>query len=382
MKIAMLTSDYLPNIGGIASHIYELSKALRNNGHEVEVWLWNRKGSLSEDADLGSIKVRQISSGAQNKKFGQAKRLADQIVAFTDEFQPDVIHVHTLDQLMPAMAFVKKATPSVRVVWTNHTSRFLRNIDSFMWRMKMRYYLRGVDGLLATCQERRQKSLNLGVPSEHCLFIPNGVDPDKYAPISKAEARDMLGVDSERFVLLYTGRFAPIKGVYYLAQAINLLTDKIPDLLCIMCGNIDGDRESEKVKNYILENKLQEHIRLEGFVQNDLLGPYLCACDSLVLPSLMEATSISMLEAMTVGRPVIGSRVGGIPGMVSENETGILVQPADPEDLARGIARFWEKEDREIMGEKAKQRVDEYTWQNIALRTACFYDTLQPSTGR
>lgn len=214
MKIAMLTSDYLPNIGGIASHIYELSKALIDNGHQVEIWLWDRKGSISPGDSLGDIHVRLIGNDASQKKFGEAKRLARVIAGFSREFQPDVIHVHTLDQLMPAMAFVKKKHPSVRVVWTNHTSRFLRNIGSFMWRMKFRYYLRGFDGLLATCQERRDKSLRLGVPSGNCLFIPNGVDPDKYKVISKREAREIIGVENDAFLLLYTGRFAPIKGVF------------------------------------------------------------------------------------------------------------------------------------------------------------------------
>ena len=379
MKIAMLTSDYLPNIGGIASHIYELSKALIDNGHQVEIWLWDRKGNLSPDDSLGDIHVRLIPNDTSKQKHGEAKRLGLVIAGFSREFQPDVIHVHTLDQLMPAMAFVKKKHPSVKVVWTNHTSRFLRNIGSFMWRMKIRYYLRGFDGLLATCQERRDKSLRLGVPPDNCIFIPNGVDPDKYKVISQREAREIIGVDSDTFLLLYTGRFAPVKGVFYLAQAINLLIKKIPNILCIMCGNIEGDRESEKIQAYILEKKLEKHIRLDGFIQNNLLGPHLYACDSLVLPSLMEATSISMLEAMTVGRPVIGSRVGGIPGMVSENETGILVNPADPEDLARGITRFWEMKDREAMGVKAKKRIDEFTWRNIALRTYDFYCTLVSS---
>jgi glycosyltransferase involved in cell wall biosynthesis len=57
MKIVMLTSDYLPSIGGIASHIYELSKALIANGHQVEVWLWDRKGTVSSNDNLGDIPV-------------------------------------------------------------------------------------------------------------------------------------------------------------------------------------------------------------------------------------------------------------------------------------------------------------------------------------
>jgi glycosyltransferase involved in cell wall biosynthesis len=374
MKIAMLTSDYLPGIGGIASHIYSISKALLENGHEVEIWFWDRKGTVASDDEVGDIPVQMIGGGAFSGKKITSKKLARQIAALSADFQPDVIHVHTLDQLMPAMAFIKKQLPSTKIVWTNHTSRFLRNIDSLFWRFKMRYYLRGFDGLLATCPERRVKSLGLGIPDSHCSFIPNGIDPDKYAELSKSQAREIINVDRDRFLLLFTGRFAPIKGVSYLAEAINTVREAIPQILCVMCGNVDGDRESEKVRAYIAENGLEDNIRLEGFVQNKLLGPYLYACDALVLPSLMEATSISMLEAMTVGRPVIGSRVGGIPALVTERETGILVRPKDSADLARGILEFWHLENHGALGTRAKERVKEFSWRNIARKTVEFYD--------
>jgi hypothetical protein len=160
----------------------------------------------------------------------------------------------------------------------------------------------------------------------------------------------------------------------YLVQSIPLLLKKIPNFLCVMCGNIDGDRESEKVRSFIYENNLEDHIRMEGYIKNENLGQYLIACDSLVLPSLMEATSISALEAMSVGRSVVGSRVGGIPQLVIEGKTGVLVNPADPEDLARGIEKLWEMPDREKLGVNGRDMVlNGFTWDHVANKVLELY---------
>lgn len=369
----MLTSDYLPNIGGIASHIYELSKALIANGHEVEVWVWDRKYDSPSIVEMGDVPVRILNKNILKGRFCTARGLAKSIKIFFPSFYPDIIHVHTLDSLMPAMKWVKKDFAG-KVIWTNHSSRYLRKVDSALWRLKIKYYAQSFDGLLTACQERLEKSLFLGVPESCCMFVANGVDPDKYEQISQYDARESLNIPHERFILLYTGRFAPIKGVIYLAQAVPLLLKKIPELLCIMCGNIDGDRESEKVRSFIYENNLEEHIRMEGFIKNENLGQYLIACDSLVLPSLMEATSISALEAMSVGRPVVGSRVGGIPQLVIEGKTGVLVNPADPEDLARGIEKLWEMPDREKLGVNGRDMVlSGYTWGHMANKVLELY---------
>jgi len=376
MKIAMLTSDYLPNIGGIASHIYELSKALIANGNEVEVWLWDRRGDCPQFNRMGEVPARIIEKGVAGDGFGKAKRLARHIGPLVSDFRPDIIHVHTLDQLMPAIRWIKKDY-QFKAVWTNHTSRFLRNVGSPFWRLKMRYYANAFDGLTATCRDRLQKSLFLGIPESLCKFVPNGVDPYKYENISKDQARERLEIEKDRYVVLYTGRFAPVKGVFDLAQAMEIVAKKIPKSLCVMCGNIDGDRESEKVRDFLTKKNLDNHVRMEGFIQNELLGPYLFACDVLALPSLMEATSISALEAMSVGRPVIGSRVGGIPDLVKDFETGILTRPGDCESLADAIVKFWEVPDREMMGLHSMEMVmSGFTWERSAAEMQKFYSIL------
>lgn len=376
MKIAMLTSDYLPSIGGIASHIYELSKALIANGNEVEVWVWDRKGDRPQIEKMGAVPARIIEKDAAGEGFGTARRLAKHIGQFVNNFHPDIIHVHTLDQLMPAMRWVKKEH-GLKAVWTNHTSRYLRNIGSPLWRLKMRYYASAFDGLSTTCRDRLDKSLCLGIPEKFCVFISNGVDPYKYEYMSKEQAREALKIPNGSYVILYTGRFAPVKGVFNLAQAMDIVSKKIPNSLCVMCGNMNGDRESEKVRSFIITNNLENYVRMEGFIQNELLGPYLFASDALVLPSLMEATSISALEAMSVGRPVIGSRVGGILDLVDNCETGILVNPGDPEDLARAIIKFWEMPDREMMGNRSKRKVTSgFTWLRSADKMQEFYSKL------
>ena len=295
MNIAMLTSDYLPSIGGIASHIYELSKELEKLGHTVEIWYWNRKQETLSINDCGDLTTRIINVPPLGS-LKTAKQLSQAINIFSADFKPDIIHIHTLDPLLLSTYFFNK-TYRCKLVWTNHSSRFIRKTnESLLWRLKMKLYVAKIDGLLTASNDRLSASQFL--PIKHQLNVANGVQVEKFSGTSQSDARKQLSIDDRIFTLLYTGRFAPIKGVTDLAHALVELNQRDPAFLCLMCGNIEGDRESEKVKKILTDGGIIDKVRFEGFIPNAELSTHLAACDVLVLPSHMEATSISGLEAM------------------------------------------------------------------------------------
>ena len=378
MKIAMLTSDYLPNIGGIASHIYELSKALIDNGQEVEVWVWNRKGLLLDKAEMGDIPVKILPVQAEGAKRGRriAKSLTKAIEQCLQEFDADILHLHTLDPLLLSLRYLPKEFKG-KCVWTNHSSRFLRKVDSPFWRLSMRFYGRALDGLLAPSQELLDKSRCMGVPEIKCEYIANGVDVEKFKITDKRQARNYLGLPSERFILLSTRRFSPKNGIRFLAMALPHIVEKIPHVLCVFCGNMPDAKDLPVVMKIVEENHLQEFVRFEGSIPNAEINKYLSAADIVVLPSLMEATSISGLEAMAAGRPLVGTRIGGIPELIVEGKTGCLVNAADPQSLAHGVIRAYTEFDLTEMGMQARERVLEgYTWSKIAQKVSSFYQRL------
>jgi glycosyltransferase involved in cell wall biosynthesis len=113
-----------------------------------------------------------------------------------------------------------------------------------------------------------------------------------------------------------------------------------------------------------------------GSVPNAAMPMAYAAADIVVVPSLVEATSIAALEAMATARPVVASRVGGLPALIAPGETGYLVPPADPEQLGGAFCRLLSNPRRRVaMGEAARRRVEaEFTWQEIADRTVRIYE--------
>jgi len=376
MKIALLTSDYLPNIGGIASHIYELSKALVEQGNDVEIWYWDRKGESPAASRMGEIPVRFIvADPALKGSFKISRQLARSINASLQDFPADLLHLHTMDALLLSTRRLRKSYRG-KIFWTNHSSRFIqRKSESFFWRLKMKYYTAAIDGLLTASNDRLDASRFLNIP--HAINVPNGVNIEQFTGVDKESARSQLSIDQNIFVILYTGRFAPIKGVRYLAQALVELNQRADNFICIMCGNIDGDRESASVKAIMDAGNSAHRYRFEGFIPNAQLKVFLAACDVLVLPSLQEATSISGLEAMAASRPIVGTRIGGITELIDDGVHGILVNPKDPDDLCKGLQQAMTADTLETMGKNAHLRVEQrFTWQKTAQSIEEFYCTV------
>lgn len=376
MKIAMLSSDYLPAIGGIATHVHQLASSLVELGHQVEVWYWARAGEVVDQSTMGDIPVRILQGGAPGaSSIRHARRLAQSAEDLHREFPAEVLHLHTLDALLPAMRHLRRRRFPAKLVWTNHTSRFLRKSRSRLWRLKMAFQAAPLDGFLTASGDRMEASSFL--PTKHRLNVPNGVDVETFAGGCRETARDQLGIDPDRFVMLYTGRFAPVKGVGYLADALVRMGEANRDFLCIFCGNLPDDRESAAVVRTLEGGGVSDLARFEGFIPNKELKLYLAACDVLVLPSLMEATSISCLEAMAAGRAVVGTRIGGIAELVIEGETGMLVEPQDSEELAQQLLQAQSRRDLDSLGKNGYLRViEKFTWRRTAEQVASFYQQL------
>jgi len=129
---------------------------------------------------------------------------------------------------------------------------------------------------------------------------------------------------------------------------------------------------------------IEAHIRFVGARPNADMPGWLCSGDVAVLPSLMEATSVAALEAMSCGVPVAASRVGGLPEIVDES-VGTLFEPADPADLSRRVLAFLDRPDRADVGRRARDRVVErWSVERRVRRHIEIYSELrnEPSTNR
>jgi glycosyltransferase involved in cell wall biosynthesis len=200
--------------------------------------------------------------------------------------------------------------------------------------------------------------------------IPNGVDSERFRRhAQKAEARRTLGLPGgDTLVLGCTGRLSPQKGLSYLLRAVAQLASRYPMLHVALAG--DGPL-AQALREEALALGIKERVHFLGFRSD--VQPVLDAADVFVLPSLWEALPYSLLEAMAAELPVVATRVAGVPEVVAEGETGLLVSPADPQALAGALEQLLDSPTlRRRMGQEGRRRVinhfDERTMVRNSLR--------------
>jgi glycosyltransferase involved in cell wall biosynthesis len=169
----------------------------------------------------------------------------------------------------------------------------------------------------------------------------------------RVESRRYLGIESDRFAVGWIGRMTAVKRTDDVLVAFKRLRDDGVDAVLCMVG--DGPDRPE------LEQRAHEL----GIVRDTLflgyqeeVAPFYAAFDALVLPSSNEGTPVSAIEALAAGRPVVATRVGGVPDVVVEGEDGFLVEPGATDDIADRLAQLArDPELRERMGRAGRERV-------------------------
>lgn len=193
--------------------------------------------------------------------------------------------------------------------------------------------LRSSRTIIAVSEPLRAGMASNGVEASRILTIPNGVDSNLFHVRDARTARDSLRLPGNKCTVVYVGRLSEEKGVETLLRAAALLAGRRKTLSIHLIG--DGPLRSVlKVLADSLE--LADTVHFEGAKSHAEVSMWISACDVFCLPSIREGCPNVINEALASGRPVVASRVGGIPDMVNE-QAGILVEPLQPSALAEAI---------------------------------------------
>jgi glycosyltransferase involved in cell wall biosynthesis len=174
-----------------------------------------------------------------------------------------------------------------------------------------------------------------GVPEGKIDVIPNGVNTQHFFVQDRARCRGQVNVPAGRKMILYVGRLVEVKGVIHLLEAAAKLREIRPDFLLCLVG--DGPKRPE-YEAFVASHDLGGCVLFAGKKGHADIPAWLGACDLLCLPSLAEGCPNVILEALAAGRPVVASRVGGIPDMITESN-GALVEPGDAGSLCAALGR-------------------------------------------
>lgn len=354
--------------GSFESYAVKLAEALEAAGWRSVQCVWGRPPAWLE-AELRRAGAEVLVLSEQPEFEGRADwpaglgrdvRMARLLRRLARVLRPDVVHLHfcVIFSILPLGLWLGGAR---NIVFTEHISLpIVRRplARDLVARLRNRLCLRFVRRVLPVSGYVRRRLIESDhVPPAKATVLYNGVDLARFAPRreSPAELRERLGVPAAHHVVTYVGQLIDFKGINYLIDAAHVLRERA-DLTVLVAGA--GDRR-QALEEQVARLGLAGRVRILG--QRDDVHDILGASDLFVCPSVWdEALGYVILEAMAAGVPVVASRVGGIPEVVRDGETGLLVPPRDAGALARAIAALLDEPARRAaMGRTARRAIEE-----------------------
>jgi glycosyltransferase involved in cell wall biosynthesis len=257
----------------------------------------------------------------------------------------DIVHCHTF-------AFALGGTVAAYLlrcplVVTVHSSHFLRLAKKPVMKPVLRAVLGNARALLSTSKEIDGVVKGL-LPRAYTQPIVNGIDTGTFRPVEAS-----LPKQEGEFLIVCPRRLVEKNGVEFLVRALAIMKARMKVKVYISGdGPLRGDLE-----RLAEELGVKDNLVFLGSVDNDRMPSVYSSADLVVIPSLVEATSIAALEAMSCERVVAASRVGGLPEII-DDEVGLLFESGSPEAIAEAVEGVRERTDRADMGRAARKRVD------------------------
>lgn len=286
------------------------------------------------------------------------------------EVNPEIVHVQSVSYTVLASILLRHRYPLVCTIhslvamdekmseWVNLSKYVYGKILSFLEKTIILKSLPNIIVVAPQVKERIADRTNAKI-----YTIPNGIDLRAVQNISPKPIKHPS--------ILYVGRLTGIKGVDVLLRAIPIIKRAVPNLLLYIMGA--GPQEDE-LKRLVKELNIEENVKFLGFISGDEKYAYFKSADAFVLPSRHESAPVVLPEAMACGKPIVASDVGGIPFMVEDGKTGLLVKPGNVEELAEKIITLLQSEElREKMGKVGREKIKNFTWDKIAEQTVEVY---------
>lgn len=323
IRVAMISHNYFPYVGGAERIMAEVNPRLQARGIDVRA-LTRYSPGLPSFARVNDVPVYRLP--APGLKGVASLIFTLRAVQLLSRLGPDIIHAHIM--FSPAnIAVIAKYLFGVPVVVTLHggglapSGEIARLQQTLLGRWRLAVFRRQIDCFLPVSREIAQELEGIGIPPERRRLIPNGIDSTRYAPLLPDERRALRQTMKipDVPVVVFTGRLIPTKCVHHLLTIWPDVRREYPEAILLVVG---AGPEQQR-----LQQEAGDGVRFTGEV-NDV-RPYLQIADLFVLPSVAEGLSLSLLEAMATGLPVITTKLAGAIDLITHGENGWLVPPDD-----------------------------------------------------
>lgn len=343
MKISIHAIYYHPEVGGMESHIKDLAEEFVLRGHRVDIVCGSSLPDLADHEVIDGVRVARTRWFGR-KPAGWIRYVLGSLATF-DRVAADSDIVH--GQGFPCALATRRVAGKYGIpnVVTVHSSHFLRLAPKRVLRPGFSYLFRPTDHMLAPSEELAA-AIRLAVPGRQVECYVNSVNTRRFRKVEPSLA------NPGKTIIVCPRRLVEKNGVRFAIQAMPHLLRHIPVHL-YMAG--PGPLLAA-LKALSRELGVAESVTFMGSVPHEKMPAVLSSADVILIPSLMEATSIAALEAMACERVIAASRVGGLPEII-DSEVGVLFEPSRPEDIATKTIELLGG-DRDRMGQVARRRVE------------------------
>ena len=337
----------IPEIGGAERELLIMLRQLSRGPYAVRV-IGPHEGPLIEELRRQGIAVSHADFPPWRKLFAFPRRTAA-VRRLREEISAhpcSIVHVNDI-------WWVPQALRAARGLGTPLVAHVRQEIEP---SKVSRYELEQVDQVIAISEQVSRSLKSGGVSPERIRVVYSGIDsPVLPSDLSGQASRSRVGLPSQARVFGTVANLFPRKGYHVLLEALPRVLATVDDAHYVIVGSGDSEYE-QQVRAQTQRLKLSDRVHFVGF--QSVVWPWLAAMDLYVHPALMEGFGIAVLEAMAMARPVVATAVGGVPEIVINGETGLLVPSGDPDALAAAvITLLTEPEQRAKLGLAGRERV-------------------------
>lgn len=387
MKILMLSWEYPPkNVGGLSTHVYNLSQALRNQGHEIHV-ITCEEGTAPIFEEENGVNVHRVSpyniATDDFTKWVMHLNFAmiEEGIRIIKEFgRFDVIHAH--DWLVAYCAKVLKwayKTPSVATI---HATEMGRNGGI---RTETQRYISDTEWFLSyeawkviACSEYMEDQVKelFKIPDDKVATIPNGVEVKEFnIEFDEIEFKKNYAKEDEN-IIFFVGRHVFEKGVHLLVDAAHMILQEAPNTKFLIAGQ--GPMTAE-LKDKVYQKQLNDKVVFLGYIDSLTKNKLYKIANVAVFPSIYEPFGIVALEAMAAGCPLVVSDTGGLDEIIEHEVNGLKMLTGVANSLKDNVLRILK--DKELATNLKDAAYDtirnQFSWEKVAQLTEEVYNSVK-----
>lgn len=398
LNICYLTNEYYPDIrGGIGKFVYILARETAKFGHQVHVITLTRDNiesvNFEENVWVHRIGVNKypkslLEYDTVNDNFNENRMNTlyshyEEILKINKKCKVDIVQTPIWDSL----GFYALFDSRFNLVVTLHTS--MKTIfegvyhinEEVEFHIKVEEYLLNKSKFIVSNSKAIEKQYNQYY-NDACegktFLIPHGLeDMKKFVKNNKK-----LSDNSDNIEILFVGRLEYRKGIDIIFECVPYICKKYNNVIFRFCGDntINMPNFETTYKDYFLSkyNEFSERVIFEGYISDEELIDRYSNCDIFIAPSRFESFGLIFLEAMIFSKPVIGTNIGGIPEVVENGVSGILIENENSEDLKNALIKLIENKDiRESMGKNGRRVYEEkFTAEIMANKFIDYYKNI------